>query len=75
MAERCLVNSLEAGSIPVLVVLRLCAGHGLDSKSGLAGFDSLTACSASWSSLEWTPVCHAGERGFKSHRSRLVPVD
>ncbi len=26
----------------------------------------------SWSSLEWTPACHAGDRGFKSHRGRLA---
>ena len=29
---------------------------------------------ASWSSLEWTPSCHGGDRGFKSHRSRYVLV-
>ena len=26
---------------------------------------------ASWSSLECSPACHAGDRGFKSHRGRL----
>ncbi len=26
---------------------------------------------ASWNSLECSPACHAGDRGFKSHRGRL----
>jgi hypothetical protein len=26
---------------------------------------------SSWSSLECSPACHAGDRGFKSHRGRL----
>ena len=27
---------------------------------------------SSWSSLECSPACHAGDRGFKSHRGRLA---
>ena len=30
-----------------------------------------TGNTASWSSLECSPACHAGDRGFKSHRGRL----
>ena len=27
---------------------------------------------SSWSSLECSPACHAGDRGFKSHRGRSI---
>ena len=26
-----------------------------------------------WSSLEWTPPCHGGDHGFKSHTDRACP--
>ncbi len=29
---------------------------------------------SSWSSLECSPACHAGDRGFKSHRGRFLIV-
>ena len=31
----------------------------------------LSTTTSSWSSLECSPACHAGDRGFKSHRGRL----
>ena len=32
----------------------------------------LNKTSSSWSSLECSPACHAGDRGFKSHRGRSI---
>lgn len=61
------VNRGVAGSIPAHTAYtkghRLRAGHGLVSKTGLAGFDPLAACPATW--VRWVDACLSSrvERG------------